>query len=531
MKRENNASKPHYPVASPSILIAGEVHNSSSSGLAYMRPIWDKADMLNLNTLALPVTWEMIEEKEGEFNFLLPDLLISQARIHNKKIIFLWFGAFKNAQCSYAPEWVKKDLTRFPRAHVQPNRNKVVLSSFFNMEYTTLSVFGEETLLADARAFSALMQHIREIDELNKTVVMVQVENETGIMGTARERSKIADQHFSEPVPKEFLQHLSLSAQFHTNPYSSIQADMESADMSWSGVFHQHADEAFQAYYTARYTDHVAAAGKQQYDIPMFTNAWLSQGGVPGQYPSGGPVAEVLDIWKAAAPHLDVIAPDIYVQNFLDVCDEYARPDNPLCIVETSAHSHLAARMAYAIGHYHACCFGPFAIEDLGLPFNSKTAALFGADPSDPLLSTPQDAKEFSWIAGTLTEMIPLLENHYGTDNLQAAIGERPTENELIFGDVNFICSFQDEAGTLHSNGFALVAQLDEFSFYCMFSNCSIHLKSTSAETPNLDFLRVEDGSFCNGIWHASRILNGDETTTLAFDEPKLLFIKVMTYN
>ncbi len=531
MQKHQDALKTYFPDISPSILITGEVHNSSSSGLDYMRPIWDKADMLHLNALALPITWEMIEEKEGDLNFLLVDLLIAQAREHDKKIIFLWFGAFKNAQCSYAPEWVKRDLVRFPRAQVEPNQNKVVLSSFFNMEYTTLSVFGEETLLADAKAFSALMRHIREIDESSKTVVMVQVENETGLMGTARERSEIANQRFSETVPKELLQHLSIAAQAHTNLLSSIAADTFSNDKSWSGIFHEHAEEAFQAYWTARYTNHVAAAGKQEYDIPMFANAWLSQGGSPGQYPSGGPVAEVLDIWKAAAPHIDIIAPDIYVRNFLDVCDEYARPDNPLCIVETSAHSHLAARMVYAVGHYHACCFGPFAIEDLGLPFNSKTAELFGADPSDPLLSTPQDAKEFSWIAGTLNEMIPLLESLYGTGKLQAAIGERPVENELTFDNVNFICSFQDESGVTHSNGFALVAQRDEYSFYCMFSSCTVHLKSTSAEYPNLDFLRVEDGNFQNGIWHASRILNGDETASLNFNEPKLLFIKVMTYN
>ncbi len=530
MMNDQNTLKFFASELSPSILIAGEVHNSSSSSPQYMEPIWDKADRLGLNTLVLPITWEMLEEQEGHFDFRLPDSLIQQARLHEKKIIFLWFGSFKNAQCSYAPEWVKRDLNRFPRAQVVPHRNKVVLDSFFHMEYTTLSVFGEETLQADAKAFATLMRHIHEIDEQQKTVVMMQVENETGLMGSAREHSEEADQLFSGPVPAVFLNRLADASRFHTNLTPSIQAGEAPSAKDWSGVFQSHAEEAFQAYYTARYTDQVAAAGKQEYDIPMFVNAWLSQGGSPGEYPSGGPVAEVLDIWKAAAPHIDLIIPDIYVRNFLDVCDEYARPDNPLCIVETSTHSHLSARMVYAIGHYHSVCFGPFAVEDMGRPFDTRSAALFGADPSDPLLATPQDEEEFSWNAKALKEMIPLLKPRYGTNRLQAVIGERPSQDLLSFGSVRFRCNFQDASGAIHANGYALILQIDDESFYCVFSGCSIHPESNDPDNPNLDLLRVEDGNFHNGAWQRDRVLNGDETSTLAFDGPKLLFIKVMTY-
>lgn len=514
----------------PPILIAGEVHNSSSSSPKYMEPIWEKADRLNLNTLVLPVTWEMVEEKEGNYNFLLVDLLIRQARMHEKKIVFLWFGSFKNAQCSYAPEWIKKDLARFPRAQVKPSCNKVILESFFHMEYTTLSVFGEETLAADCRAFAALMRHLREFDEQAHTVVMVQVENETGIMGTARERSAEADRRFLDPVPEDFLRALSAAAKHHTNPDASIGAVSEEKGQSWSSCFGEHAEEAFQTYWTARFADQVAAAGRAEYDLPMFVNAWLSQGGSPGEYPSGGPVAEVIDIWKAAAPHIDLIAPDIYVRNFLDVCEEYARPDNPLCIVETSTHSHLAARMVYAIGHYHACCFGPFAVEDMGQPFDAGAIALFGADPSDPLLSTPQNEEEFSWAAGSLKELIPMLASHYGTDQLQAAIGERASDNILSFGQVQFRCDFQKQNGELQANGYALVLQVNEESFYCMFSGCRLHPESADPSAPNLDLLRVEEGRFSGGNWHPSRILNGDETASLSFDKPELLLVRVMTY-
>ena len=181
----------------PFIMLAGEVHNSSSSSLAYMEQVWEKANALGMNCLLLPVTWELTEPEEGKFDFSLVRGLIEQARRYGKKISFLWFGAWKNAQCYYAPEWVKTNPARFHRAQVVKGKNFIYNVDFYNMPYSSLSYLCEETRLADARAFARLMAYIREIDSEAHTVVSVQIENETGLMGAAREHSDQADALFA----------------------------------------------------------------------------------------------------------------------------------------------------------------------------------------------------------------------------------------------------------------------------------------------------------------------------------------------
>ena len=513
----------------PFIMISGEVHNSSSSSEAFMEPIWDKADALGLNTLALPVTWEMVEEEEGDFNFDIVDALIRQARAHRKKIIFLWFGAMKNAQCTYAPAWVKEDLTRFPRAEVERGKTKTILKNFYDMPYTALSVFSEKTKQADANAFRRLMKHIRIMDRTAHTVVCVQVENETGVMGAAREHSDIANRLFEGQVPQGLAQYL-MEHRFDMaeSTRKAVEAGADSG--TWTEVFGDCAEEIFQAYYTASYVDAVAAAGKGEYPLPMFANAWLSQGQHPGEYPSGGPVHEMLEVWKFAAPHIDVLAPDIYVKNFLEICDEYTRSDNPLCVVETSTHSHLAPRLVYAIGHYHALCFGPFAFEDMGQPFDNLAARLFGVDTSDPLLAKPQDVETFAWYANTLGDMIPILAEHYDTEDLQAVIGEKPEENAMDFGTIRIRAITSVPGAFDRPDGCALAVRMEKDEFYVIAGGCILNFESTDSERPNLDFLKVEEGTFEYRQWQPGRRLNGDETASMMFDKPTLLRMKVMQY-
>lgn len=192
----------------PWIAIAGEVHNSNASSAACMEDVWSHARELGMNTLLLPVSWELVEPEEGRFDFHLVDTLISQAGSRGMKIIFLWFGTWKNAQCMYAPEWVKRDLARFPRAQVEKGKNKTVLKDFYGMSYTTLSYLGAETNKADARAFAELMKHIRQVDEKEGVVIGVQVENETGLQGAAREHSDLADAAFADRVPQALVDYL-----------------------------------------------------------------------------------------------------------------------------------------------------------------------------------------------------------------------------------------------------------------------------------------------------------------------------------
>ena len=113
---------------------------------------------------------------------------------------------------------------------------------------------------------------------------------------------------------------------------------------SWGELFGggPEAEEVFSAWHYARYIDQVAAAGQAEYALPMYVNAWLAA--KLGTYPTGGPVAHMHDVWRAAAPHIALLAPDIYVGEFKEVCAAYARAGNPLWVPEASRDDEAAAR-------------------------------------------------------------------------------------------------------------------------------------------------------------------------------------------
>ena len=290
--RQQNGTKLLMVDDKPFIMLAGEVHNSNSSSVEYMEGVYDQADRLGMNTLLLPVSWEQTEPREGVFDFSLVDKLILQARRRGKKLGLLWFGAWKNAQCYYAPEWVKTDLVRFARAQVEKGKNFIRRKDFYEMPYTTLSYLCDATREADAKAFAALIAHIRSIDETENTVITVQVENETGLMGTARENSDYADELFYGRVPQEFADYMKAHTETMV-PDVREAVENGAAGGSWSGVFGACAEELFSAYYVAGYVNVVAAAGKAEYPLPMTANCWLDKGEAPGKYPTGGPVSRV----------------------------------------------------------------------------------------------------------------------------------------------------------------------------------------------------------------------------------------------
>ena len=178
----------------PFLILGGELLNSSSSSLDYMRPVWDRLGAQHLNTVLAGVSWDLIEPEEGRFDFQLLDGLVSDARAHQLKLVLLWFGSWKNGMSCYAPVWVKRDTRRFPRVRLQNGETPEVL--------TPLSLASAD---ADARAFGALLKHVREIDARDHTVLMVQVENEVGVLNDSRDRSALADEDFSKPVPAELM--------------------------------------------------------------------------------------------------------------------------------------------------------------------------------------------------------------------------------------------------------------------------------------------------------------------------------------
>lgn len=542
----------------PFIMLAGEIHNSDSSSPAYMEQIWKIADDLGMNSLLLPVTWEMVEPVEGEFHFEVLDQLIDQAREYGMKIGILWFGSFKNAECMYAPEWVKRDLERFHRGQIVKGKNKagrrVSPTLPVTIPYTTISYLSENAMQADARAFGRMMQHVCEYDEAEGTVITVQVENETGLLGNAREVSDEADAAFAGEVPQEFASYMRSHTEYmEEDVRAAVEAGAEKG--SWSEVFGAAAEEIFSAYHVASFVEYVAKAGKDAYDLPMTVNCWLDKAAdTPGDYPSGGPVARVHEVWDYCAPSIDVYCPDIYVPYFNKVCDRFVKGGtNPLYIPEAATHSYAAPRMVYTVGHYHAMCYSPFGFDDIGKPFSAAQGYLFGMDVTDPALKTPQNFEEYAALGKIMREAMPLLAERYGTTDLQAVCAEREAEKKkslglpedmnpmerlmaeaaattkMIFGDLGVSAGF---GGMMRprNDGVLLVCRTKENEVYMIGEQCDIQLFSADSEKTNLDILRVEEGTFEHGAFVPGRRFNGDEAAQLKLDKPGVLRLQWFTY-
>jgi beta-galactosidase GanA len=344
----------------PMLLIAGELGNSSASSAAYMAPHWAKLRKMNLNTVLAPVSWELIEPEEGRYDWSSVDALIRDARANDLKLVVLWFGAWKNSMSTYVPAWVKRDQARFPRAQLPNGRGVDILSAF-----------APATLDADARAYKALMAHIRSIDDAKNTVLMVQVENEIGMLPVVRDYGPLAEAAFRQPVPVDLIRYMNEHRATLVPEFRALwEAHGAKTEGDWTTVFGtgDAAAEAFTAWHYARFADALAAAGKSAYALPMYVNVALNRPlKAPGEYPSGGPLPHLIDIWKAGGPSLDLLAPDIYFDNFVDLIGRYKRVDNPLFIPEANNadKSEVPANAFYAIGKHDAIGFGPFSIESI----------------------------------------------------------------------------------------------------------------------------------------------------------------------
>ena len=349
----------------PYLVLGAELNNSSASSMEYMRPLWPKIAAANLNTVLATVSWELMEPQEGRFDFSLVDGLIQDARLYNLRLIVIWFGSWKNGKSTYQPVWVKTNQQRFPI--IQDEKGKGL---------PTLTTLSDANRDADARAFAALMRHIREVDGDAHTVLMIQVENEVGVVGPSRDHSPVANQAFAGPVPKEFMDYL----QKHKDTLiPELRKRWEAACFktagSWEEVFGAgvETDELFMAWNYARYIGHVAAAGKAEYPLPMFVNTWLRQNGQaqrgkPGSYPSGGPLPQVMDAWRAGGPAIDILSPDVHVPNFDDWCTWYRQSGNPLFIPESRGDARGVAHAMAAAAKYDAIGYSPFGIDRLVSP-------------------------------------------------------------------------------------------------------------------------------------------------------------------
>ena len=320
----------------PHPILGGELSNSAATSVTDIDEVMPRMRALGLNTVLVPAYWELMEPTEGLFDFTLIDRTIDVARREQLHVVFLWFGAWKNSMSCYAPGWFKQDTKRFPRA--MPAEGK-------QMEIA--SCFSDNVLQADLKAFSALMRHIREKDSQREVVVMMQIENEIGMVESARDHSPLAE--------KAYLQER-WAERYGTDEY---------------------ADEKFMALSYARYVEHLAKAAREIHDMPLYVNAAMnSRGRRPGEYPSGGPLAHLIDFWHEGAPSIDLLAPDIYDTGFKSWCAQYAMPLRPqerrlpsegcknrLFIPESRCCENSGVRALYAFGEHQALGFSPFAID------------------------------------------------------------------------------------------------------------------------------------------------------------------------
>ena len=371
----------------PFLILGGELGNSTASDLDRLRPIWAKLRAMNLNTVVAPVYWEFLEPREGQFDFTMVDSLIAQARANDMRLVLLWFGSWKNSMSSYVPEYVKLDQVRFPRTEATRGQGQEILSPFSAANWE-----------ADARAFAALMRHLRAFDGSRHTVLMVQVENETGMIPEARDHSATSDSLFARAVPQQLLAYLDQ----HRATLSPELRDQWTArgnqtSGSWEDVFGPgvHTDELFMAWHFARYHERVAAAGRREYPLPMYANAALIRPGyLPGRYVSAGPLPHLIDVWRAASPSTDFIAPDIYFPNVAEWTEKYTRSANPLFIPEARLTAQVGVDAFYVFGRHNAIGYSPFAIEGASAEQNAGGA--------------------LSRSYGLLAQLTPLIAQHQG---------------------------------------------------------------------------------------------------------------------
>lgn len=348
----------------PFLCLGGELHNSTSSSAVSLRGIWDDVARSGASTVICSVAWNEVEKEEGRFDFSIVDEMLRLARSSGQRLILIWFGAFKNATSVYAPRWVRGDTERFPRADLGPAPFALPFSYPGSTPKPVLSVFSAALREADGAAYTAFMRHLAEQDD-EYTCIMTQVENEVGLLGAGRDHSAEANRHWTAAIPPAVMQEIRERPELL--PSSAALRLAEQVDGStWHDVFGDDGsgDELFMTWGFATYIEALAARGKREHPLPAFTNAWLGpQPGQPvaGTYPSGGPVASMLPLWRALAPSLDLLAPDIYVSEVEPVLREYSADGNALLVPEARFR---AGDMALAIGSYGAIGYHVFGFED-----------------------------------------------------------------------------------------------------------------------------------------------------------------------
>jgi len=494
-------------------LILGAQVNNSSAWPSQMPKVWPAVKAMGANTVQVPIAWEQIEPVEGKFDFSYLDLLLKQARENDVRLVLLWFGTWKNSSPSYAPEWVKLDDKRFPRLRKEDGERSY-----------SMSPLAPSTLDADRKAFVALMGHLKAKDTADRTVIMVQVENETGTYGTVRDFGPAAQKVFNGPAP------------------AALVKAVGAKPGTWSQAFGKDADEYFHAWHIGRFVDQVAAAGKAVYPLPMYVNAALRdpiKPGDPKSYSAGGPTDNVLDVWKAAAPSIDLIAPDIYMKEstkYSAALAHYKRPGNALFVAETG-NDPVYARYVFDTLGRQGIGWSPFGMDYTGYANYPLGAAKLDEAALEPFAanyrllgpmarewarlsyegkvfggSEPDDRSPQSTPLGAWTVTLRYGKWQFGASDW-AWLKDRPQ-------------------GAQGPDGGGVVAQLSPDEFLVTGRNVRVEFGRAAKDNKPMMLARVEEGHFENGQWVFDRLWNGDQTDYgLNFTGgSQILRVKLATY-
>ncbi|WNH13063.1 DUF5597 domain-containing protein [Thalassobellus suaedae] len=471
----------------PFLVLGGELHNSSTSNLTYMEPIFPYLSSINLNTTLAAISWDLVEPKEGKYDFTLLDGVLKQARQNNMRLMILWFGSWKNGLSHYVPDWVKADYKRFPRVKLADGNAT-----------ETISPLCTEARDLDAKAFEALMKHLKKNDT-ERTVIMVQVENEVGIIGAARDHSKAANNEFAKQVPEALISYIK---QNQNDILPELKKRWEDAGAlssgTWTEVFGTgyRTDEIFMAYQYATYMDAIAAAGKAEYDLPMFVNAWIVQpeDHIPGNYPSGGPQSINHDIYRMAAPHIDILTPDIYLPDFKEITDLYTHKWNPLFIPESFTDSIGVASAFYTIGYHKGIGYSPFGIDGYRGKENNNNIKL---------------SKGYKLLA----DMMPVITEAQSSGTITAAyLKDDKPEQTIILGDYKIEVALRRTRGQKSKlkMGYAIIINNAPNEFILAGEGLQFTFYPATPGPKTVGFASVYEGEFNNGEWTAGRKLNGD---------------------
>lgn len=501
--KNHNETDTLYVDGKPYLILGGEIHNSSFSSLEYMeKRVWPYIRSLHLNTLLVPIAWECIEPQEGIYDFSLLQGILEQARREHMRLVLLWFGVWKNGESFYVPEWVKEDTERFFRAVYRQGNTS-----------DTISPLCEEAVEKDKQAFSKLMEYLKEYDAQH-TVIMVQVENEIGFLKSDRDYSEIAEKKFQEEIPQALK-------------------ELCGTEGTWEEAFGADAAEYFMAFHYAQAVEKIASAGKEILPLPMYVNAWLEQHpDRAGEYPSGGPVAKLIPLWRKVAVSIDMACPDIYVLDFKAECENYHVKGNPLFIPEASKNAVTVSNMFYALGEHNGLGYSPFGIEDIlyeraeEVNITQLQELNIAVDAAYDRNTAPYLIQGYKLIQGAWERILDCR----GSDRMMGYIQANPYERGCVLPMGEFDIQLDYTAANSNQTGSAGIIFPEKNGFYIIGCNTRFKVLPPKGKNIYIGIPRYEEGIFENGEWKRGRILNGDEVYAMSLKEmPEARYVRVFT--